>query len=82
MRRIFMGSGAGPGGAVSYYLLVEELAGGLESYGVQVSGPDETVRLPGVTLFRDRAVALVKLLMRCGVTPVAVRDVVEDFLLA
>ena len=76
-----MGDGECGGFPIRYYLLVETLENGLESYGVLVEYRAQRAQVPGVTLCLRRAEALVELLRRGGVTPVALQDVAEDWLL-
>ena len=67
-----------------YYILVDEMeAGGLvcESYGVKVVGAGgEDAEVRHVTVRVERIDALMELLTRNVVTPVTLRDVVEDWL--
>ncbi len=66
---------------VEYYLLVEEMDGLLERYGVQVAGFGRTAEIRGITVCQERVLELARTLIRGTVTPLAVQDVVEDFLL-
>lgn len=59
-----------------YSLLVEE-----GSCGVQITLGEETATIPDLTPAEDRARELLKKWMDCGVTPVTLRDIVEDWLL-
>ena len=61
--------------------LVETLENGVETYGVLVEYLTQRTEVPGITVFRRRAEALLELLRRGRVTPVTVRDVMEDWLL-
>lgn len=67
-----------------YYVLVDEMdVGGLccESYGVKVTAEDgEEAQVRNITVRPDRIDELVDLLRRNAVPPVALRDVVEDWL--
>ena len=68
-----------------YYILVGEMAvnGGLacESYGVKVVGEDgRTAAVPDITVRPARIDALMELLIRNAVSPLTLRDVVEDWL--
>lgn len=68
-----------------YYILVGEMAvsGGLacESYGVKVVGEDgEEAAVPDITTSTSRIDALMELLIRNGVSPVTLRDVIDDWL--
>ena len=53
----------------------------METYGVLVEYLTQRTEVPGITVFRRRAEALLELLRRGRVTPVTVRDVMEDWLL-
>lgn len=68
-------------GSHSLLLLVETLENGVETYGVLVEYLTQRTEVPGITVFRHRAEALLELLRRGRVTPVTVRDVMEDWLL-
>ena len=68
-----------------YYILVDELELGdgmlCESYGVKVAAPDgeeESVR--NLTVRPERIDRLLELLQRNQVPPVALRDVIDDWL--
>lgn len=67
-----------------YVILVDEMTvGGMscESYGVRVTGPDgECAEIPNITVSAGRIDELVDLLRRNQVTPVTLRDVVDDWL--
>lgn len=61
-----------------------ELGGNMacESYGIAVRAREsgETVCIPNITIRVERIDALAELLVRSGVTPTTVRDVVDDWL--
>ena len=78
MRKLLVGAAECKGAPIHYYLLVETLENGVETYGVLV---EYLTEVPGITVFRHRAEALLELLRRGRVTPVTVRDVMEDWLL-
>lgn len=68
-----------------YCILVDELplGGGryCESYGVKVTGEDgEEASVPNLTVSVERIDGLLELLRRNQVSPVHLRDVVEDWL--
>lgn len=69
-----------------YYILVDEVevAGGFacESYGVKIRSrrSGESAQLLNITTSVSRIDELLELLMRNTVTPVTLRDVVEDWL--
>lgn len=66
---------------VRYYLLEDETDEGRPLYGIQVEYGGERMSILELTCSRQRAEALLGLLIRGCVTPVTVRDVVEDWLL-
>ena len=85
MREIFIGANDIRDQRVAYYLLAESMGaeGGYETYGVKIAGPGgdgDAVR--DLTISQDRILRLISLLVDCRVTPVSLRDVVEDWLLA
>lgn len=82
MRELLLESPEGCG--YDYAILVDEMAvGGLccESYGIKVTGPDgESEAVPNITVRVERIDELAELLCRNQVSPVTLRDVVEDWL--
>ena len=82
MRSVHMGDCRLGGGTVRYHLLVEEVEGLGENYGVQLEGFGQMEAISGVTVSQSRALALLEKLRRCAVTPTGLRDVVEDWLLS
>lgn len=64
-----------------YYLLEEEPEGGGASYGVEVELEGESAAVPDLSPSRRRVEELADRLARGTVTPVALRDVVDDWLL-
>ena len=68
---------------VRYYLLADHLPGGKTDYGLRLAVPDgDSAELRGLT-FSSRAIReLLDRLMRCDVTPVSLRDIVEDWLIS
>ena len=72
------------GCAYRYAILVDEMAvGGLscESYGVKVTGPDgDYEAVPNITVSTGRIDELADLIRRNQVSPVTLRDVIEDWL--
>lgn len=81
LRRILMGTGCCCGETVKYYLL-EDAAGSIaEQYGISLECGKDEVTLPGITVSQPRILALLDALISGCVTPVALRDVVEDWLL-
>jgi hypothetical protein len=68
---------------VDYYLLAEETTDFFESYGVEIcceSGESACVR--GITCSQNKILHLIALLMKHTVTPVSLRDVVDDWVLS
>ena len=82
MRELLLESPADCG--YRYAILVDEMSvGGLccESYGVKVTGPDgESEEIPNITVSAGRIDELAELIRRNQVSPVTLRDVVEDWL--
>ena len=65
---------------VQYYLLAEDCGIG-ENYGVRIVYGESESQVLGITASGVRIVQLLRSLVECSVTPVALRDVVEDWLL-
>ena len=67
-----------------YVILVDEMTVGemnCESYGVRVTGSDgDCAEIPNITVSAGRIDELVDLLRRNQVSPVTLRDVVDDWL--
>lgn len=66
---------------LEYHLVEESREDGRKDYGIEVcssSGDGDCVR--GITVCREEAAALLHLLARNTVTPVTLRDVMEDWL--
>ena len=93
MRELFvarenMTDEAGGSLCVEYYVTVEEAVLGetfcCETYGVRVAEGNggETAAVPNITTSTRRIDELMELLVRGGVTPSTLRDVVEDWLAA
>ena len=82
MRELLLESPADCG--YRYAILVDEMAvGGLccESYGIKVTGPDgDSQAVPNITVSVGRIDELAELVRRNQVSPVTLRDVVEDWL--
>lgn len=64
-----------------YYLLVDVGKNGSRMYGILIEGGGSREMIPGITPSRLRIQSLLERLARGRVTPVTVRDVVEDWLL-
>ena len=82
MRSIFMGVKRIQEKELDYYLLADELENTGENYGVQVcyaNGETDCVR--GITFSQSQIMRLLVTLMEQTVTPVTLRDVVEDWIL-
>lgn len=80
MRKVWFGRAECCGAAVRYYLLVEECGDQEERYGLQVRYRGETETVPGITSSQRQIQSLLELLVRGRVTPVTVREVVDDWL--
>lgn len=80
MRKLLVGEARCRASCVRYYLLEEASESG-GSYGVQVELDGEEAALPDLSPSRRRVQELAAALARGGVTPVALRDVVDDWLL-
>ncbi len=66
---------------MTYYLLAEENLEGTEQYGVRVeSETGDRAEVRKVTISSRSILELMGLLMRNTVTPVSLRDVIEDWL--
>ncbi|WP_297870240.1 DUF6514 family protein [uncultured Oscillibacter sp.] len=81
MKRRLAGESRCKDAALRYYLLTEESAAG-PLYGVQAELGGEQAAVSGITTSRQRVQGLLDGLIRGQVTPVALRDVVDDWLLA
>lgn len=81
LRKRLVGESRCRGFQVWYYLLEEEPEGGGTSYGVGVELEGESAAVPGLSPSRRRVEELAERLVRGTVTPVALRDVVDDWLL-
>lgn len=89
MRELLVGSNkVGEDGVrrgCDYYIVIDQMDSegmfACESYGVRVVGPDgEEAMVPHITVDISRIDQLVELLRRNDVTPVALWDVVYDWL--
>ena len=66
---------------IEYSVVVREIGEfGQEEYGVMVAGDGETINVTGITMDAKKICLLMKLLTRCGVTPVSLKYVIEDLL--
>ena len=80
MGKRFVGEALCQTARVRYYLL-EEDAAEPASYGVEIELEGETAAVRDLSPCRERVQALAEKLVRGAVTPVALRDVVDDWLL-
>lgn len=85
MREILIGANDIQNQRFEYYLLAETLGTeeGCETYGVKIAGSGgdgDAVR--DITVSQGRILCLLSALVKFQVTPVSLRDVVEDWLLA
>ena len=80
MRKLLMGEAPCLASRARYYLL-EEDAEEPGSYGVQIELEGEEASVPDLSPSRRRVEALAAALVRGAVTPVGLRDVVDDWLL-
>ena len=82
MRRILAGTAGCRELSVRYYLLVEEQVNETETYGIGVEYGEERVDVPDITPSQKGVSVLLDTMIRGTVTPVTLRDVAEDWLLA
>ena len=80
MRKLFVGEARCRASKVRYYLLEREAEGPV-SYGVQVELEGEEASAVDLSPSRRKVEILAEALVRGVVTPVALRDVVDDWLL-
>ena len=81
MHRMLVGTAQCRKLPVRYYLLAEELHNETETYGVGVEYNGTLAEIHGITISQRRITALLYALIMGTVTPIALRDVVEDWLL-
>lgn len=77
MRKLLIGKSRCPAFPARYYLLEEEES----SYGVGIELEGESAAVTGLSPSRRRVKELAERLSQGMVTPVALRDVVDDWLL-
>lgn len=77
MRKLLIGKSRCPALPARYYLLEENG----DSYGVGVELKGESAAVTGLSPSRRRVTELAERLVRGTVTPIALRDVVDDWLL-
>ena len=80
MRRL-AGTAECRGRKIQYYILSERLGARNVCFGISVAYRGEEVRIPSVTGGYRAIKVLLRRLKRGRVTPVAVRDVVDDWVL-
>ena len=81
LRKLLVGEARRRAVQARYYLLEEETEEDGTTYGVQVEMEDEAAAVPDLSPSRERVEDLAAALVRGAVTPVALRDVVDDWLL-
>lgn len=81
MQKILIGKTEVSGQPTLYYLL-RETAGTVEHYGVEIIRGTERSRVKRIAVSGDRVWDFAERLMKNGVTPTTLQDVVEDWLLA
>ena len=82
MRRILAGIAGCQELPVRYYLLVDEQANETETYGVGVEYGEDRAEVLDITSSQKGVFMLLDTMIRGNVTPVTLRDVAEDWLLA
>lgn len=80
MRRILVGETDTLGEKTSYYIL-EQTTGVIENYGVEIVRGAEKCCIEKIAVSGDRVWSLAELLLKNTVTPIALMDVVDDWLL-
>ena len=80
MREIFIGERCVEDRRYGYYLLAESGEHDWEHYGVKIAGGGDEAALRDITVSQRDIQTLGALLMDFSVTPVTMRDVVEDWL--
>lgn len=81
MRRLLMGEARCRAFHTRYYLLEDTSGEGGPSYGVRIELGVEAAEVGNLSPSRRRVEDLARALVRGVVTPVALRDVVDDWLL-
>ncbi|WP_091128174.1 DUF6514 family protein [Oscillibacter sp. PC13] len=81
LQKVFIGRSKCKEAEVNYYLLSEELEDSVGQYGLCVECGEEAESILRITESQNAVLTLLSLLASGGVTPIAVRDVVEDWLL-
>ena len=68
---------------VRYYLLAEQLPGGKVDYGLRLAVPGgDSAELRGIKVSSSAIRQLLSCLMRYEVTPMSLRDIVDDWLIS
>jgi len=65
---------------IKYYLICSSRCAAQETYGALVEYLGERVFIPDLSVSRQKVLALIGHMRRGRVTPAAVRDIVEDWL--
>ena len=81
MRRVLVGEARCRASQARYYLLEEVSEETGRSYGVEVHLNGETAAAANLSPCRRRVEALARALVRGTVTPLTLRDIVDDWLL-
>ena len=79
MSEVLVGSRTLLGQRYEYCLLRENISGRV-GYGLKIRTGREEAVIRDVGCIREEVFALAETLVRCAVTPVTLRDVVEDWL--
>lgn len=79
MKKEFVAAADFSGSPIHYHLCTSH-SGETTHYGVQASWRREEVCIPDITTRKEAAGELLELLRRGSVPPLALRDVVEDWL--
>lgn len=80
MRTISFGQAECLGDPIYYELLAEDWKADTECYGLRIRRGGETAEIAGLTVSQRRIQELLESLVRGAVTPVVLRDVVEDWM--
>ena len=82
MRRCLIGTSRCGTAAIHYYLLTEDREDGLlECYGILVTCGADMEMIRNITVSQSAILQLLEILIHGTVTPVSLRDVLEDWLL-
>lgn len=81
METCFVGSSECLGMPIHYALLFTQSDSGAKQYGVLVKYGYQQIAIPNITASRTEVQSLIDLLMHGNVTPCAVQDIIDDWLL-